>query len=58
MDGVEAGELSSVPSCLTEPWPELAALRPRGVLGVRGVGTEKRGVAGVPTEAVLVLIWT
>ena len=64
VEGVETGELSSVPSCFTEPCPELAALMPRGVRGVRGVGTEKRGVAGdgrmpavVLTEAVVPLIW-
>lgn len=64
VEGVETGELSSVPSCFTEPCPELAALIPRGVRGVRGVGTEKRGVAGdgrmptvVLTEAVVALIW-
>lgn len=65
MEGVETGELSSVPSCFTEPWPELAVLIPLGVRGVRGVGTEKRDVAGegrmpvvVLTEGVLTLIWT
>lgn len=64
VEGVDAGELSSVPSCFTEPCPELAALMPRGVRGVRGVGTEKRGVAGdgrmptvVLTEAVVALSW-
>lgn len=64
VEGVETGELNSVPSCFTEPCPEPAALIPRGVRGVRGVGTEKRGVAGegrmptvVLTEAVVALIW-
>lgn len=64
MEGVETGELSSVPSCFTEPCPELAVFIPLGVRGVRGVGTEKRGVAGdgrmpvvVLKEAVVALIW-
>lgn len=62
VDGVETGELSSVPSCFTEPCPELAALIPLGVRGVRGVGTENWGMAGegrmvVFTEAVVPLIW-
>lgn len=63
VEGVETGELSSVPSCFTEPCPELVVLIPLGVRGVRGVGTEKRGVAGdgrMPTvvlrEAVVALI--
>lgn len=48
VEGVEAGEPWSVLSYFTEPWP-LAVPPPLGVLGVlgvRGVGTEKRGVAG------------
>lgn len=48
MEGVDAGEPWSVLSYLTDPCP-LAVPPPLGVLGVlgvRGVGTEKRGVAG------------
>lgn len=56
VEGVETGELSSVPSCFTEPCPELAVLIPRGVRGVLGVGTEKRGVAGDGRMPVVVLV--